>query len=64
MDSYSWERLTLERHREMAKTAEKRARLAAEAPDGTLADRLAVHLRRLADRLDGRTSLTVVSGSR
>jgi len=64
MDSYSWERLTLERHREMAKTAENRARLVVEAPYETLADRLAVHLRRLADRLDGRTSLTVVSGSR
>jgi hypothetical protein len=64
MDRYSWERWTLEQHHEMARNAEERARLAVETSQATLADRLAVRLRLLADRLDGRTSLTVVSGPR
>ena len=64
MDRYSLERWTLERHRHMVRKAEERARLRSWAPRPTLARRLAVHLRLLADRLDGRTTITVVSGSR
>jgi hypothetical protein len=64
MDRYSLERWTLERHRDMVRTAEERARLRSWAPRRPLARRLAVHLRLLADRLDGRTTITVVSGSR
>jgi hypothetical protein len=64
MDRYSLERWTLERHRSMARSAEERSRLHAWQPHPSLARRLAVHLRLLADRLDGRTTITVVSGSR
>jgi hypothetical protein len=64
MDRYSLERWTLERHRHMARTAEERMRLRSWRPQPTLGRRLAVHLRLLADRLDGRTTITVVSGSR
>lgn len=64
MDRYSLERWTLERHRHMACKAEERSRLDAWQRHPTLARRLAVHLRLLADRLDGRTTITVVSGSR
>ncbi|HET9410678.1 MAG TPA: hypothetical protein VFO75_02230 [Candidatus Dormibacteraeota bacterium] len=64
MDRYSLERWTLERHHQMVRTAEDRARLRSWKLHPTLARRLAVHLRLLADRLDGRTTITVVSGSR
>jgi len=64
MDRYSFEQWTLQRHREMVRTAEERARLGSWKVHPTLARRLAVHLRLLADRLDGRTTITVVSGSR
>jgi len=64
MDRYSFEQWTLQRHREMVRTAEEKARLGSWKVHPTLARRLAVHLRLLADRLDGRTTITVVSGSR
>lgn len=64
MNRYSLELWTLERHRHMARTAEERARLRSWSRQPTLARRLAVHLRLVADRLDGRTTITVVSGSR
>jgi len=64
MDRYSLERWTLERHHQMVSRAEERSRLLGPRPQGQLADRLAGRLRLLADRLDGRTSFTVVSGSR
>ena len=64
MDRYSLERWTLERHEDMVRTAEQTARLRSWSVHPSLARRLAVHLRLLADRLDGRTTITVVSGSR
>ena len=64
MDRYSLERWALERHQDMVRTAEETARLRSWQVHPTLARRLAVHLRLLADRLDGRTTITVVSGSR
>jgi len=54
----------LERHRHMARKAEAQTRLRSWRVQATLARRMAVHLRELADRLDGRTTITVVSGSR
>ena len=64
MDRYSLELWTLERHQEVARAAEERSRLREWRLQPTLARRLAVQLRQLADRLDGRTTITVVSGSR
>jgi len=64
MDRYSLELWTLKRHQDMVRTAEEKARLGSWKVHPTLARRLAVHLRLLADRLDGRTTITVVSGSR
>ena len=64
MDRYSLERWTLDRHEAMVHSAEERSRLEAWRPQQTLARQLAVRLRTLADRLDGRTTITVVSGSR
>ncbi len=64
MNWYSWEHEMRGRHRDMVRAAEQRSRLSPDEPQAPFADRLAVRLRLLADRLDGRTSLTVVSGSR
>jgi len=64
MDRYSWELWILERHRHIARRAEAQTRLRGWRVQATLARRMAVHLRELADRLDGRTTITVVSGSR
>jgi hypothetical protein len=54
MDQYSLERLTLEAHRTMIRTAEERARLLPALTQGSLRPWIAGRLRRLADRLDGR----------
>jgi hypothetical protein len=74
MDTYSLERLTLERHAEVARAAEESSRRRGWAPQPLLAGLLASRLRVLADRLDGRDArertdardrgFTVVSGSR
>ena len=64
MDTYSLERWALERHNSMVRTAEERERLDGWHSQPTLARMLAVNLRTWADRLDGRTTITVVSGSR
>jgi hypothetical protein len=54
MDFYSQERLMRERHEEIVRGAEERARLEGWEPQERLAARVATQLRRLADRLDGR----------
>jgi hypothetical protein len=64
MDMYSVELWILERHRHMARKAEEHTRLQGWRVQPTLARRIAVRLRQLADRMDGRTTITVVSGSR
>jgi hypothetical protein len=64
MDWYLLERLTMQRHQEMVRTAERAARMSGYRPQERLAGRLAAHLRLLADRLEGRNSFTVVSESR
>ncbi len=57
MDLYTSERLLLERHREMARAAERRARLAPPAAGAPVRVWMAARLRSMADRLDGRPRL-------
>ena len=58
MDHYTAERLLLERHREMANAAERRARLAPPTEARPLMRLwMAARLRSMADRLDGRPRL-------
>ncbi len=54
MDRYTAERWVLESHAAMIRTAEARARLTATRQPEPVSSWLAVQLRRLADRLDGR----------
>jgi hypothetical protein len=54
MDQYTPERLMLEAHRDMIRTAEERSRLLPATARGSLRPWMAGRLRRLADRLDGR----------
>jgi hypothetical protein len=54
MDHYTSERLILEAHRTMIRTAEERARLLPALTQGSFRPWVASRLRRLADRLDGR----------
>lgn len=54
MDQYTPERLMLEAHRTMARTAEERARLLPQMTRSSFRPWMAGRLRRLADRLDGR----------
>jgi len=56
MDHYSAEKWMLERHRDMVHTAERQARLGAQA-DLSLGAWAAGCLRSLADRLDGSARL-------
>lgn len=62
MDHYVAERLLLERHREMARAAELRARL---APSGrrepVMRPWMAERLRSMADRIDGKPHLRRVA---
>jgi plasmid stabilization system protein ParE len=53
MDQYSWEKWRLASHQSMIRAAETRSRLDGWRPRERFAVRLAVALRRLADRLDG-----------
>jgi hypothetical protein len=53
MDQYSWEKWHLERHESMIRAAETRSRIDGWRARELFAERLAVALRRLADRLDG-----------
>lgn len=62
MDRYTLETWMLERNRELARLADEHSRLNPWQPQPTLARKVAVRLRNLADRLDGRTTITVVSG--
>jgi hypothetical protein len=57
MDHYTAERLLMERHREMARAAELRARLAPPMGGAPARLWLAARLRSMADRLDGRPRL-------
>jgi hypothetical protein len=54
MDHYTTERLMLEAHRTMVRTAEQRSQLMPEATRAPLRWWMAGRLRTLADRLDGR----------
>jgi hypothetical protein len=54
MDHYTTERLILEAHRTMVRTAEERSRLLVEPAGAPLRWWMAGRLRTLADRLDGR----------
>jgi hypothetical protein len=54
MDHYTTERLMLEAHRTMVRTAEERSRLLPETPRAPFRLWMAGRLRTLADRLDGR----------
>jgi len=63
MDRYSLENWMLDRHRELSRRADEHSRLHAWRPRPSMARLVAVRLRNLADRLDGRTTITVVSGS-
>jgi hypothetical protein len=71
MDLYTLEHWTLEQHRERVAAADETVRRRAWTLQPRVAELLALNLRRLADRLDGRArtdaherKLTVVSGSR
>jgi len=57
MDHYTSERLLLERHREMVRAAERRARMAPASADAPVRVWMAARLRSMADRLDGRPRL-------
>jgi hypothetical protein len=57
MDHYTAERLLMERHREMVRAAELRARLAPPVRSAPARVWMAARLRSLADRLDGRPRL-------
>jgi len=57
MDHYTAERLLLERHREMARAAERRMRLAPPRAGAPVRVWMAGQLRSMADRLDGRPRL-------
>lgn len=63
MDRYSFESWMLDRHRELARRADEHSRLHPWQRQPSVARMVAVRLRHLADRLDGRTTITVVSGS-
>lgn len=63
MDRYSYELWMLDRHHEVARRAAAHARLHPWQRRRQLSRLIAVRLRNLADRLDGRTTITVVSGS-
>ncbi|HEY1421211.1 MAG TPA: hypothetical protein VGG90_10960 [Candidatus Dormibacteraeota bacterium] len=52
MDQYSRERWVLDRHDEMAQQAEVRSRLLTPAAGLQMGERVAMLLRRMADRLD------------
>ena len=54
MDQYTPERLMLEAHRTMVRTAEERSRLLPALTHASFRPWVAGRLRRLADRLDGR----------
>ena len=61
MDHYTAERLLLERQREMASIAERRARLARRGDDEpAIRVWMAARLRSMADRLDAQPQLRVV----
>ena len=57
MDHYTSERLLLERNREIARTAERHARLAPPVAGTPVRVWMAAGLRSMADRLDGRPHL-------
>ena len=57
MDHYTAERLLLERHREIARAAERRARMAPPVAGPPMRVWMAARLRSMADRLDGRPRL-------
>ena len=57
MDLYTSERLLLDRHREMARAAERRARMAPPSAAAPVRVWMAARLRSMADRLDGRPRL-------
>lgn len=61
---YSQERWLLDRHAEMVRGAEERARLEGWQPRERLAERVAARLRRLADRIEGEqpTKLRIYTG--
>lgn len=63
MDRYSLEAWMLERQHALERRADGYARLHPWQRRPSLARLVAVRLRNLADRLDGRTTITVVSGS-
>ena len=63
MDRYSLEEWMLDRHHEVARRAEQHASLRPWRRRRSMARVVAVRLRSLADRLDGHTTITVVSGS-
>lgn len=63
MDRYSFEAWMLDRHHDLGRRADRHARLRPWRRQPTVARMVAVRLRSLADRIDGRTTITVVSGS-
>lgn len=63
MDRYSFEAWMLDRHHEVARRADRLASLRPWRRRRSVARVVAVRLRTLADRLDGHTTITVVSGS-
>jgi hypothetical protein len=64
MDRYSFESWMIGRQHELVRAVEERGRLNGWRPQDRLADSLAVQLRMLADRLDGRAAgSTFFSGS-
>jgi hypothetical protein len=63
MDRYSLEGWMLDRQREVERNADEYSHLHPWHRRRSVARVVAVRLRHLADRLDGRTTITVVSGS-
>jgi hypothetical protein len=63
MDRYSMEAWMLNRQRELERRADEHSRLHPWRRRRSVSRLVAVRLRHLADRLDGRTTITVVSGS-
>jgi len=62
MDLYTLEHWTLERHHERVASADETVRLSAWALQPRVAELLALNLRRLADKLDGRGAHVLNSG--
>ena len=62
MDMYFHEKWLLDQHKAMVREAEEQSRLEGWEPRGRMSARIAMHLRRLADRIDGPVALTPLRG--